>query len=113
MYVAVIIHDMKIKNKLRMGAERKLIEFGAGKILKRLDEMLTEVINGAFEESRYDETELSRLESRWKQYLTTSRMSTEKTNQEREKIQDGTVGNGSIGSETCARFGKTFGRTGS
>ena len=70
-----------------MGAERKLIEFGAGKTLRRLDEMLTEAINGTFEESRYDETELSRLESRWKQYLTASRMSMEKTNQEREKMK--------------------------
>ena len=33
-----------------------------GKTLQRLDEMLTEAMNGTFEESRYDETELSRLE---------------------------------------------------
>lgn len=58
-----------------------------GKTLKRLDEMLTEAMNGTFEESRYDETELSRLESRWKQYLTTSRMSMEKNQAEREKIK--------------------------
>lgn len=57
------------------------------KTLKRLDEMLTEAMNGTFEESRYDETELSRLESRWKQYLTTSRMSMEKNQAEREKIK--------------------------
>lgn len=49
--------------------------------------MLTEAINGTFEESRYDETELSRLESKWKQYLATSRMSMEKTQLEREKIK--------------------------
>lgn len=61
--------------------------FGTGRTLKRLDEMLTDAINGTFEESRYDETELSRLESRWKQYLTTSKMSMEKTGKERENMK--------------------------
>ena len=60
---------------------------GTGRTLKRLDEMLTDAINGTFEESRYDETELSRLESRWKQYLTTSKMSMEKTGKERENMK--------------------------
>lgn len=64
-----------------------MIEFGAGKTLRRLDEMLTDAINGTFEESSYDETELSRLESRWKQYLTTSKMSMTKTQQERENMK--------------------------
>ena len=61
--------------------------FGTGRTLKRLDERLTDAINGTFEESRYDETELSRLESRWKQYLTTSKMSMEKTGKERENMK--------------------------
>ena len=46
-----------------------MIRIGTGKTLRRLDEMLTDAMNGTFEESRYDESELSRLESRWKQYL--------------------------------------------
>ena len=70
-----------------MGEKTIVIEFGAGKTLRRLDEMMTEAINGTFEESRYDETELSRLESRWKQYLTTSKMSLQKTQTEREKMK--------------------------
>lgn len=70
-----------------MGEKTIVIEFGAGKTLRRLDEMMTEAINGTFEESRYDETELSRLESRWKQYLTTSKMSLQKTQIEREKMK--------------------------
>lgn len=49
--------------------------------------MLTDAIDGTFEESRYDESELSRLESKWKKYLTSSRMSMEKTKDEREKIK--------------------------
>ena len=52
-----------------------------------MDEMLTDAIDGTFEESRYDESELSRLESKWKKYLTSSRMSMEKTKDEREKIK--------------------------
>lgn len=70
-----------------MGEKTTVIEFGAGKTLRRLDEMMTEAINGTFEESRYDETELSRLESKWKQYLTTSKMSLQKTQIEREKMK--------------------------
>ena len=58
-----------------------------GKTLQRLEEMLTEAMNGTFEESRYDETELSRLESKWKQYLTNSKMSLQRTQVEREKMK--------------------------
>ena len=58
-----------------------------GKTLQRLDEMLTEAMSGTFEESRYDETELSRLESKWKQYLTNSKMSLQRTQMEREKMK--------------------------
>ena len=58
-----------------------------GKTLLRLDEMLTEAMSGTFEESRYDETELSRLESKWKQYLTNSKMSLQRTQVERERIK--------------------------
>lgn len=64
-----------------------MIQIGAGKTLRRLDEMLEQAINGEFEEERYDETELSRLEAKWKQYLTTSKMSMEQLNQNREGMQ--------------------------
>ena len=47
-----------------------MFESRTGKTLRRLDEMLEAAINGTFEESRFDETQLSRPESRWKQYLT-------------------------------------------
>lgn len=55
--------------------------------MKRLDQMLTDAINGDFQESRFDETELSRLESRWKTYLTISRKSAEQTEKERENLK--------------------------
>ena len=44
--------------------------FGTNRIVARLDEMLTDAIDGAFTESCYDETELSRLEGKFRQYLT-------------------------------------------
>lgn len=64
-----------------------MIRIGTGKTLRRLDEMLTDAINGTFEESRYDESELSRLESRWKQYFTKFKMSMEQTKKERESMK--------------------------
>ena len=67
--------------------EKRMIRIGTGKTLRRLDEMLTDAMNGTFEESRYDESELSRLESRWKQYFTTSKMSMEQTKKERESMK--------------------------
>lgn len=64
-----------------------MIQIGAGKTLRRLDEMLEQAMNGEFEEKRYDETELSRLEAKWKQYLTTCKMSMEQLNKNREGMQ--------------------------
>lgn len=52
-----------------------------------MDAMLEAAINGTFQEENYDETELSRLESRWKQYLTMSGKSLEQARQERENIK--------------------------
>ena len=36
-----------------------MIRIGTGKTLRRLDEMLTDAMNGTFEESRYDEIRIS------------------------------------------------------
>ncbi len=58
------------------------------KLLARLDKMLEDGINGTFSESDYDETQLSKLESKWLRYLTSSKLSAQKTEQEREKIQE-------------------------
>lgn len=62
--------------------------FGTGKIISRLDDMLTDAINGTFTESRYDETELSRLESKFRQYLTGKELATEKVEKERAAIKE-------------------------
>ena len=64
-----------------------MFEFKTGKTLRRLDAMLEAAINGTFQEDNYDETELSRLECRWKQYLAMSGKSLEQARQERENIK--------------------------
>lgn len=64
-----------------------MIRFGSSKTMERLNSMLTEAIDGTFMEENYDETELSRLESKWVQYLATSKMSMEQTKKERENIK--------------------------
>ena len=61
--------------------------FGTNKTLRLLDEMLNDAIDGTFDEKNYDETELSRLESRWKQYLSTSKLSVEAAKKERADIK--------------------------
>ena len=62
--------------------------FAEKKILERLDRMLEAGIDGTFEESDYDESQLSRLESKWLKYLTTSKLSAQKTEQERERLKE-------------------------
>ncbi|MCI8417469.1 MAG: sensor histidine kinase [Lachnospiraceae bacterium] len=58
------------------------------KIISRLDEMLTDAINGSFVEASYDETQLSRLESKFRQYLTGKETATERVERERAAIKD-------------------------
>ena len=57
------------------------------KIMDRLDAMLSDAINGNFEVSSYDETELSRFESKFQQYISAKEVSEEKINGEREAIK--------------------------
>ncbi len=61
--------------------------FGTRKTLNRLNEMIDDAIAGNFTESNYDESQLSRLESKWMHYLSASKMSMVQTNQERENIK--------------------------
>lgn len=55
--------------------------------MDRLDAMLNDAINGTFEVSGYDETELSRFESKFQQYISAKEVSEEKINGEREAIK--------------------------
>ncbi len=58
------------------------------KTLDRLEKMLDDGINGTFTESDYNETQLSRIEAKWLRYLTSSKQSALRTEQEREKLKE-------------------------
>ena len=57
------------------------------KTLNRLDRMLDEAIAGTFRESDYDETQISRIESKWKQYLGLSVLTRENMEKEKESVK--------------------------
>lgn len=56
------------------------------KMLDRLEEMLDAAIKGDFEEHDYDESRLSRLETKWKQFLGASQCSRQNLEQEKERL---------------------------
>ena len=58
------------------------------KTIKRLEEMLDAAIEGNFVESSYDETRLSRLESRWKEFLGGSVLSNRNLESERHRLEE-------------------------
>lgn len=62
--------------------------FGNNKTLDKLDKMLEDGINGTFNESDYNESRLSSLESKWYRYLTSSKLSEQKINLEKNKIKE-------------------------
>lgn len=55
---------------------------------ERLNQMIDEAMNGSFEEQSYDETELSKLEVKWKRFLTSSKLSNKKLEEERASIKE-------------------------
>lgn len=55
--------------------------------MSRLEEMLEQAVSGTFREENYDESRLSRLEAKWKQYLAASQYSLQKTAKEQERIK--------------------------
>ncbi|MCR4961267.1 MAG: HAMP domain-containing histidine kinase [Lachnospiraceae bacterium] len=57
------------------------------KVIERLDRMLDDAQSGTFSESSYDETKLSRLESRWKEFLETSVLSNRNLEAERHRLE--------------------------
>lgn len=58
------------------------------KTLDRLDHMLDEAIAGTFEESDYDESKLSKVECKWKQFLGASVLSRENVEREKNKVKE-------------------------
>ncbi len=55
--------------------------------IRRLEEMLDAAMNGDFKEKDYDETKLSRLETKWKRFLNASVLSKESLARERETLK--------------------------
>lgn len=58
------------------------------KTITRLEEMLDSAIDGNFVESDYNETKLSRLESKWKAFLGSSALSNQNLEQERHRLEE-------------------------
>lgn len=54
----------------------------------RLNQMIDEAMAGTFEEQSYDETELSKLEVKWKRFLTSSKLSKQRVEEERAGIKE-------------------------
>lgn len=58
------------------------------KTITRLEEMLDSALDGNFVESDYNETKLSRLESKWKAFLGSSVLSNQNLEQERHRLEE-------------------------
>lgn len=58
------------------------------KIVDCLDHMLDEAIAGTFEESDYDESKLSKVECKWKQFLGASVLSRENVEKEKNRVKE-------------------------
>lgn len=56
--------------------------------LDRLERMLDDAINGTFTESDYEESVLSRVEAKWKQFLGASALSRENLERDRSRIKE-------------------------
>lgn len=55
--------------------------------LERVEEMLDSAMSGEFQESDYDESKLSRLESKWKQFLATSQLSHQRLEEKKQNVE--------------------------
>lgn len=60
----------------------------ADRTLAMLETMLEDALNNQFDENEYDESRLSRLEVKWKRYLTVSKQSGLRVKQERDSIKN-------------------------
>lgn len=54
---------------------------------RKVEEMLDAALSGNFRESDYDESELSRVETKWKRFLGTSALSKEHLEREKENVK--------------------------
>lgn len=65
-----------------------MLRFGRRRTYNRLNQMIDYAMNGTFEEGRYDESELSKLEVKWKRFISSSVLSKKKIEEERQSIKE-------------------------
>lgn len=57
------------------------------KVLRRLNEMLDSAMDGNFEEYAYEETELSKIETKWMRFLSSSNLARKNIEKEKSNLQ--------------------------
>lgn len=62
--------------------------FQSKSLVEKLDDMLDQALKGTFEEEVYDESQVSRLESKWMRYLTSSERALRRAADERAGIKE-------------------------
>lgn len=55
---------------------------------EKLNQMIDDALSGKFKESDYDETELSKLEVKWKRFISASKLSSDRIEKERANIKE-------------------------
>lgn len=63
------------------------MRFVSRKTYQRLNQMIDEAAAGKFQETAYSESELSKLESKWKNYLSASQYSREQLKKEQDRVK--------------------------
>ncbi|MBP3489965.1 MAG: HAMP domain-containing histidine kinase [Roseburia sp.] len=58
------------------------------RLLKQLEDMLEDAMNGSFSEKKFDESRLSALEAKWRRYLGASEVSSRRLSEEKNKIKE-------------------------
>ena len=64
-----------------------MIKFGISKTYGKLNKMIEDATEGTFEESCYDESQMSKLEVKWKRFISSLKLSKDKIEEERTNIK--------------------------
>ena len=64
-----------------------MYRYKIGSTYGRLEQMLSDAMDGCFTENRFDETRLSALEARWAQYLSAAGLTAKRQAEEKDKIK--------------------------
>lgn len=76
--IRVMLKNFRMKIKRR----------GPRATYQRLNQMIDDAMDGTFSEQDYDETEISKLEAKWKRFLASSKLSNQKLEEERKNIKE-------------------------